>query len=140
MSFQKATQAELSLPLDSRCEVEVCLINFDLRGREASITARFIYNPEGNTRGDNSTTFLLIDQLSTNLWIIVLAPVLVILTLVCVLRFAATGQRRLKKKVGGMVRGHPSQGLTEGKTSVDKQLLRGPIGQGSVMGKGPINV
>lgn len=76
------------------------MTNFDLRGREASITARFIFNPKDETPGDNAT-FYIFDSLSTNVWIVILAPILVILTLIIVLRLATGGQRRMKKKVSG---------------------------------------
>lgn len=76
------------------------MTNFDLRGREASVTARFIFNPKDETSGDNAT-FYLFDSMSTNVIIILSAPILVILTLLIVLRLAAGGPRRIKKKAGG---------------------------------------
>ncbi|KAI6190801.1 hypothetical protein M3Y97_00158000 [Aphelenchoides bicaudatus] len=97
----KATSAEILIPGDSQCEVEVYLTNFDLRGREASLTARFVYKRKGSDDEDNST-FYGFDSLSTNIWIIISAPLLVIVALLVILRFAAVGQRKLKKKIGGL--------------------------------------
>ncbi|KAI6181844.1 hypothetical protein M3Y98_00872800 [Aphelenchoides besseyi] len=93
----KATQVELAIPPEStHCEVEVHLTNYDLRGREASITARFVYRAPAVPN-----TFVGFDtsDISSNLWIVVLVPVIVVIALVLLLRYASAGQRKLKKVV-----------------------------------------
>ncbi|KAI6206288.1 hypothetical protein M3Y94_00891700 [Aphelenchoides besseyi] len=94
---EKVTQIELTIPPDStHCEVEVHLTNYDLRGREASITARFVYRAPvvPNTFGGFDTS-----DISSNLWIVVLVPVIIVIALVLLLRYASAGQRKLKKVV-----------------------------------------
>ncbi|KAI6233974.1 Fibronectin type-III domain-containing protein [Aphelenchoides fujianensis] len=91
------TSAELIIPAAStQCEVEVHLTNFDTMGRTASITARFLFRAP-----HTPTSFGGIDasRIASNLWIVIVVPVVVIIALLLLLRFAAVGQRKLKKVV-----------------------------------------
>ncbi|CAD5235228.1 unnamed protein product [Bursaphelenchus xylophilus] len=92
----KSTSAEIPLSGLHPCEVEVEVTNFDLRGRDASTTSRFLYQPPPelslmNTIDETKARIL------RNLWLIVLVPVVLILIMILMVRFAHLGQRKLKK-------------------------------------------
>ena len=103
--FQNATLTELTLPRDSTlCEIEVQITNFDLRGREATITARFIYGAASTDGGGGGATsgilaggLSLASLLAAHLWIAIVVPIVCLCALALVLRYAALGGRKLKK-------------------------------------------
>ncbi|KAI6216902.1 hypothetical protein M3Y99_01794000 [Aphelenchoides fujianensis] len=119
------TSAELVIPAGStQCEVEVHLTNFDTMGRTASITARFLFRAP-----HTPTSFGGIDasRIASNLWIVIVVPVIVIVALLLLLRFAAVGQRKLKKVV--------KPNGTPNSTTTASTTLRAPLVSKS---KGPL--
>ncbi|CAD5227780.1 unnamed protein product [Bursaphelenchus okinawaensis] len=92
----KTNTAEIPLSGAFRCEVEVELTNFDLRGRDAKTSTTFTYEPSPEL-----TLMNTIDETKAkilrNLWLIILVPVVLICIMVLMVRFAHLGQRKLKQ-------------------------------------------